>query len=310
MPDSLQAEASLNDSDGEDDDAVELGARIPIPSESLIEELSQQARINPISIYWLLEAMRTQEELVSSPGLKQQIEDYASISILRLLGYRWLEQDAYEAKQGPILDPALVVVDGIIPITPDSGETTAESLIKRRLQLDFGNEGAEQSLAEFQKWAGRDLGDWLRRDFFRRHIQQFKQRPIAWHLTSNEGSFQAFVLYHRLSRDTLARLRTQYAGTTIENLRAQQERARTQNDAARVTQLQLKVDEIEDFRLRLERIERGDRLQDRIRCRWKNEEKEGRPGPYGPDIDDGVKVNIRPFQENGLLAVKQVIKKW
>lgn len=29
-----------------------------------------------------------------------------------------------------------------------------------------------------------------------------------------------------------------------------------------------------------------------------------------PDIDDGVKVNIRPFQENGLLAVKEVIKKW
>jgi hypothetical protein len=36
----------------------------------------------------------------------------------------------------------------------------------------------------------------------------------------------------------------------------------------------------------------------------------GRPGPYAPDIDDGVKVNIRPFQESGLLAMKQVIKKW
>jgi len=51
-------------------------------------------------------------------------------------------------------------------------------------------------------------------------------------------------------------------------------------------------------------------LKDRIRCRWKDEEKDGRPGPYAPDVDDGVKVNIRPFQENGLLAVKQVIKKW
>jgi len=61
---------------------------------------------------------------------------------------------------------------------------------------------------------------------------------------------------------------------------------------------------------RLERIERGDELKDRIRCRWKDEEKDGRPGPYPPDIDDGIKVNIRPFQENGLLAVKQVIKKW
>ena len=29
-----------------------------------------------------------------------------------------------------------------------------------------------------------------------------------------------------------------------------------------------------------------------------------------PDIDDGVKVNVRPFQETSLFSVKQVIKKW
>ena len=113
-----------------------------------------------------------------------------------------------------------------------------------------------------------------------------------------------------LSRETVTRLRTQYAGAAIDGLRAQQERARAQNEAGRVTDLQLQIEEIEDFRARLERIERGDQLKDGIRCRWKDEEKAGRPGPYAPDIDDGVKVNIRPFQENGLLAAKQVIKKW
>ena len=79
------------------------------------------------------------------------------------------------------------------------------------------------------------------------------------------------------------------------------ESAKAQHETGRVTELHLQ---------RLERIERGDELKDRIRCRWKDEEKDGRPGPYPPDIDDGIKVNIRPFQENGLLAVKQVIKKW
>jgi len=62
--------------------------------------------------------------------------------------------------------------------------------------------------------------------------------------------------------------------------------------------------------VRAEKIERGDELRYRIRCRWKPEEETGRPGPYAPDIDDGVKVNIRPFQEAGLLAMKEVIKKW
>ena len=61
--------------------------------------------------------------------------------------------------------------------------------------------------------------------------------------------------------------------------------------------------------MRAEKIERGDELRNRIRCRWKREEETGRPGPYAPDID-GVKVNIRPFQEAGLLAMKEVIKKW
>ncbi len=40
------------------------------------------------------------------------------------------------------------------------------------------------------------------------------------------------------------------------------------------------------------------------------EEETGRPGPFAPDLDDRVKVKIRPFQEAGLLAVKGVIKKW
>ena len=35
----------------------------------------------------------------------------------------------------------------------------------------------------------------------------------------------------------------------------------------------------------------------------------GRLNLYAPDINDGVKVNVRPFQELGLLAAP-AIKKW
>lgn len=76
------------------------------------------------------------------------------------------------------------------------------------------------------------------------------------------------------------------------------------------TQLQLQVEDVEESRARIVVIERGDELRYRIRCRWKDEAESGRPGPYVPDLDDGVKVNIRPFQEAGLLAVKQGITKW
>lgn len=304
---------SAADNDTGDDDGEKtmlLGGRIPIPAESFLEELSQKLEIHPISVYWLLKEMREQEGLVCPPELKRHMEDYVSVSILRMLGYRWPEQDRYEAEHGPILAPELVDGDGIIPLVPCGGEPTAEERVRMRLERDFGEEGAEQSLREFRQWVGRDLGDWLRQEFFKRHVQQFKQRPIAWHLVSPGRTFEAFVLYHRLSRETLQKLRAQYAGSLIERLRADQERARARGESNRVTEIQLQIEDVEEFRSRIEKIERGDELKYRIRCRWKGEEETGRPGPYAPDIDDGVKVNIRPFQETGLLVVKQVIKRW
>ena len=120
---------------------------------------------------------------------------------------------------------------------------------------------------------------------------------------------QVVVLSHRLSRDTLVKLRSQYAGDRIATLRNEQDRARSRGETTRVSELAAAIEDVEAFRQTIESIERGDSLIDRIRCRWKVEEATGRPGPYAPDIDDGVKVNIRPFQENGLLPAK-VISKW
>ncbi len=255
--------------------------------------------------------MREEEGLASPPLLEQALEEYASISVLRLLGHRWPDQDVYEGEHGPILDPSLVDDDGIIPLVPCGDHLTAPGLIRARLEGDFGEEGADQAEKEFRQWVGRDLADWLRRDFFKRHVQQFKQRPIAWHLVSTDRTFEAFVLYHKLSRATLQRLRgPQYAGGLITRLKAEQERARQRSEAGEVHKLQLQIEDVEEFSERIEKIERGDEVKYRIRCRWNGEEQDGRPGPYAPDIDDGVKVNIRPFQEAGLLAVKEVIKKW
>lgn len=307
----VEAEEEANaNGEGEDDGQVALGARIPMPAETFLEELSQKLELHPISVCCLLKEMRDQEGLVSPPEVKRQFEDYVSVTVLRQLGYRWPEQDGYEKEHGPILDPSLVVEDGIIPLVRCGDEPTAEERVRARLERDFGEDGAAESLRELRQYVGRELGEWLRREFFKRHLRQFKQRPIAWHLVSPERTFEAFILYHKLSRATLQTVRTRYAGRLIDRLRGEQARARERKDEAAVGRLQLQIEDVEDLRGRLEAIERGDELKHRIRCRWKGETETGRPGPYAPDIDDGVKVNIRPFQEAGLLAVRQVIKKW
>ena len=295
---------------GDDEEAGEvLGARIPIPTETFLEELSQKLELHPISVYWLLEELRERDGVVSQPLAKRELEDYVSVTLLRLLGYRWPEQDAYEAEHGPILVPSLVDADGIIPLVACGDEPTAEARIRDRLERQFGDEGAETFLRDFRKYVGRDLAEWLRRDFFKRHAQQFKSRPIAWHLRSPESAFEAFVLYHRLSRATLVKLRAEYAGPRIARLKVEAARAKERGNDRLAADLQVQVEDVEAFRRQLEAIERGDDLRDRIRCRWKDETAVGRPGPYAPDIDDGVKVNIRPFQESGLLPAK-VISKW
>jgi hypothetical protein len=91
-------EAAEAEGEEEADEAAVVGARIPIPTETFLEELSQKIELHPISVYRLLEELREQEGLVSLPEVKRQMEDYASVSVLRLLGYRWPEQDKYEAE--------------------------------------------------------------------------------------------------------------------------------------------------------------------------------------------------------------------
>ena len=137
---------------GDDEEAGEvLGARIPIPTETFLEELSQKLELHPISVYWLLEELRERDGVVSPPLAKRELEDYVSVTLLRLLGYRWPEQDAYEAEHGPILDPSLVDADGIIPLVPCGDEPTAEARIRDRLERQFGDEGAETFLRDFRK---------------------------------------------------------------------------------------------------------------------------------------------------------------
>jgi hypothetical protein len=81
------------DEDDEDEsDAAVSGARIPIPAETFLEELSQKLEVHPISVYWLLRELREADGVVSPPELRRFVEDYVSVLVLRLLGHLWPRQ--------------------------------------------------------------------------------------------------------------------------------------------------------------------------------------------------------------------------
>lgn len=334
----VEAEKTDGTSDGEDEDEEEAavsGARIPIPAETFVEELSQKLEIHPVSVYWLLRELRA-KGVVCAPERRRFVEDLFSVMVLRLLGHRWPRQIESGEPPAPWQDR-----DGIIPISEGTGEPTLLAGVRERLADDFGPDRVNAVEAEFGEIVGRALFEWLAADFFRRHISQFRKRPIAWQVQSapeengkrrGRGGrrrapvFSCLIYYHRVDADLLPKLRSQYIGplrarlaTELAGVERVQDRTDEQNQ--RRDNLLAALDELKAFDARLEEVIASGFHSASLETVAAKEplnrfmSRDGRaPAPasrdallaqerrYDPDVNDGVRVNIAPLQRAGLLA--------
>ena len=213
--------------------------------------------------------------------------------------------------------------------------------MRERLAEDFGSDRVHAIEREFREIAGKSLGEWLAVEFFRRHISQFKKRPIAWQIQSiqrenrkHQGrrgarrvpAFSCLVYYRRVDADLLPKLRTQYVGplrTSIQTELAGLERAinRNADQDARRLELEEKLEELKAFDVRLEQVilvgfsssildaSAADEALDEWTARdgrgivsTSREAFLAQERKYDPDVNDGVRVNIAPLQRAGLLA--------
>jgi hypothetical protein len=325
-----------NREDEDDSEAAESGSKIQIPAETLVEELSQKVEIHPISVCRMLRQLREKEGVVSNPKLIRFVEDYVTVLVLRLLGHQWPR----EVEERELL-AAWVDKDGIIPITQETSEPALITRVQARLASDFGDERAGAVEREFQEITGRPLAAWLASDFFKRHISQFRKRPIAWQLTSlgmnntkrrgrgaaqGAPAFSCLIYYHRLNADLLPKLRTHYIGplrlslqTELGGLEKMRERSADQD--ARRLELEGKLEELKAFDARLDEVLGkgfGSPTLEKIAAKelldkWTAADAHARPPQtrealisqergYHPDLNDGVRVNIAPLQRAGLLA--------
>ena len=344
-----EADVVTDDADDDEvrDEAAGSAARIPIPSETFLEELSQKVELHPVSVHWLLRELRERDGVVSKPELVRFVEDYVSVMVLRLLGHQWPRE--VEADE-PL--PSWADEDGIIPLTAGTTEPPLIARVRARLAEDFGADRAGAVEREFQEITGKPLAAWLTWDFFKRHISQFRKRPIAWQLASTVASnakrrgrsgphaapaFACLLYYHRLDTDLLPKLRTQYVGQLRTGLQTElgaleKIPKRSPDQDARRVELEGKLEELKAFDeglgLMLARGFASPAL-DVVAAKepldkWCS--RDGRaPGPtsgdaflaqegrYDPDLNDGVRVNIAPVQHAGLLtadvlAAKEVEK--
>lgn len=156
----------------------------------------------------------------------------------------------------------------------------------------FGTEWSASRLAGLLAevdFTGKTLDDWLRDGFFAQHCQLFHQRPFIWHVWDGRAEgFHALVNYHTLAgkkgKRTLEALIYTYLGDWIDHQRADQK--------AGVEGADGRLAAAEHLKGELEKILNGELPYD-LFLRWKPLAEQ--PIGWEPDVNDGVRLNIRPF---------------
>jgi len=228
------------------------------------------------------------------------------VAVARLLGYRWpAELDASmeladEQREWVRRCEALAGYadeDGIVCIPPVRGEAAASDRLLNLLAAAYGDAWSNDTLAALLKCAdhaGKTLETWLREKFFTQHCKLFQHRPFIWHIWDGlQGGFAALINYHKLDHKLLETLIYTYLGDWISRQK--------QGIASQVDGAQERLAAAEALKKKLELILEGEAPHD-IFVRWKPLEQQ--PIGWNPDLNDGVRLNIRPF-----LSVPDVSKK-
>jgi hypothetical protein len=230
-------------------------------------------------------------------GHPRQSANPLHVAVARLVGYTWpAESDdkmelSDEARDWVTRSNALAPhadKDGIICIPAVGQESAASDRLLNLLADAYGEDWSNDVLAQLltaADHAGKSLEAWLRDKFFTQHSALFGNRPFVWHIWDGlRDGFAALIGYHRLDYKTLEALIYTYLGDWI---------ARQKRDAdSGVDGAQEKLAAAHALKKRLELILVGEEPYD-IFVRWKPIEEQ--PIGWHPDLNDGVRINIRPF---------------
>ena len=218
------------------------------------------------------------------------------VAVARLLGYQWPRQTGASFPDCPALGAdvleKLADTDGVVCLDALQGELSADERLRTLLAAAFGSEWSPAKLAELlTQVAATSLDQWLRDGFFEQHCALFHNRPFVWHVWDGlRNGFNALLNYHRLAapngegRRTLEKLIYSYLGDWIKQRRDDQKNGVEGSDA--------QVAAAEHLKKQLELILNGEPPYD-IFLRWKPLHEQ--PIGWAPDINDGVRLNIRPF---------------
>lgn len=226
------------------------------------------------------------------------------VALARVCGFTWpAEADEHmqladearawvaKASQLPIGDN-----DGLLGVPAVAGEKPLADRLRVYLAAAFGDDWSDAEerrlVAEadevIDKKSARDgsLEAWVRDRAFRQHNTLFGQRPFLWHISDGlKDGFSVFIHYQRFDQANLRKLTYTLLGDWLA-------RAKAENNA-------LRYEKGRELQQMLEKVLEGEKPYD-IFVRWKSLAQQ--PLGWDPDLDDGVRQNIRPFIKAGLLT--------
>ncbi|HHQ4499261.1 TPA: Eco57I restriction-modification methylase domain-containing protein [Aeromonas hydrophila] len=241
------------------------------------------------SVIWDEERKWTKE------GAVRFDETVLQVAVARLLGYQWpaeldkMMELADEQRQ--LVDEvaklnAFADEDGIVCLPAVRGEAPAHTRLEKLLVAAYEDDWKNGALDKLLTAVGsKSLELWLRDKFFEQHCKLFQHRPFIWHIWDGlKDGFSALVNYHKLDRSGLERLIYTYLGDWI---RIQEQGVKEARDGA-----EERLTAAKNLQQRLEAILAGEKGLD-IFVRWKPLAEQ--PIGWEPDLNDGVRLNIRPF---------------
>jgi len=232
------------------------------------------------------------------------------VSLSRLLGYRWPAETDTEMELENIAKDYISAInkfnkytdeDGVLCIPSVNGETSAADQLRSYIQKVWDDAWLNDTIEGLLQKEGSsksNLEDWLREEFFSQHCKIFQNRPFIWHIwDGRKDGFGALVNYHTLTKEKLQKLIYTYLGDWIRQCESRLKSGLSGADGQLSAAKKLKE--------KLELILEGEAPYD-IFVRWKKLEEQ--PIGWDPDLNDGVRLNIRPFIEADVLRKKPNIK--
>jgi len=177
--------------------------------------------------------------------------------------------------------------DGIIPVL-DAEWFDDDIAVRTRefLRATFGEATLNENIQFIEKSITKELRNYFVNDFYKDHLQTYKNRPIYWLFSSGkEKAFQCLVYLHRYHGGTMARMRTEYVIPLQGKIAARI--AHLEEDKTHATaSSQRKKLQTEQDKLRKQHAEL---------VKFDEQLRHYADQRIAIDLDDGVKVNYAKF---------------